>query len=48
METLRLAKLDSSLVVPFDCGRADQNEFLHDWAWKEQLERLSTTYLHGR
>jgi ribosomal protein S18 acetylase RimI-like enzyme len=31
--------------MPFDCGRADQNEFLHEWAWKDQLKRLSTTYL---
>ena len=32
---------------PFDCGRDVQNAFLHDRAWADQQQRLSTTYLFG-
>ncbi|HET7459993.1 MAG TPA: hypothetical protein VFJ82_02050 [Longimicrobium sp.] len=42
---MHFAKLDRPALMPFDCGRADQNEFLREWAWRDQLARLSTTYL---
>ncbi|HEU4560596.1 MAG TPA: GNAT family N-acetyltransferase [Longimicrobium sp.] len=40
-----MSKLDGPLFGPFDCGRSEQNEFLYEWAWKDQMERLSTTYV---
>lgn len=43
--SLRFAKLDSPLFGSFDCGRSEQNEFLHEWAWKDQMKLLSTTYV---
>src|SRR5215218_6722201 len=45
MGPIHSARLDRQPLFPFDCGRDDQNEFLHQWAWPDQNERLSTTYL---
>lgn len=38
-------KLDGMPPYGFDCGRHEQNRFLHEFAWEDQTELLSTTYL---
>lgn len=39
-------RLDDSVLPAFDCGRDEQNRFLHEWAWRDQDEWLSTTHLY--
>jgi hypothetical protein len=41
-------KLDGFPSRSFDCGRADQNAFLHERAWMDQQARISSTYLFER
>jgi len=45
LEDLVIQKLDGEPPFGFDCGRAEQNEFLYERAWDDQQEFLSTTYL---
>jgi GNAT superfamily N-acetyltransferase len=45
-----LEKLGGPPTGPFDCGRDEQNSFFLEHAWRDQVERLSTTYvlsIHG-
>jgi GNAT superfamily N-acetyltransferase len=42
---LDIQRLDGSPPSRFDCGRPEQNEFLHRHAWLDQLQFASTTYL---
>lgn len=30
----------------FDCQREAQNSFLYEWAWSDQRQRLTTTYVY--
>ena len=41
-------KLDGLPLFDFDCGSPEQNSFLHERAWPEQQDSLSTTYLFFR
>jgi GNAT superfamily N-acetyltransferase len=42
-------KLEDPLLLPaFDCANDAQNQFLHESAWHDQQEWLSTTYLYYR
>jgi GNAT superfamily N-acetyltransferase len=41
-----LRKLDGAPPAGFDCGREAQTRFLHDFAWPDQRQRVSTTYLY--
>jgi GNAT superfamily N-acetyltransferase len=45
MEDLEFQRLDGPPPSRFDCGRVEQNEFLHRHAWLDQLHLASTTYL---
>jgi GNAT superfamily N-acetyltransferase len=50
MRTIEIEKLDDLPPPSFDCGREEQNRYFHEHAWRDQQERLSTTYLftiHG-
>jgi GNAT superfamily N-acetyltransferase len=44
-EGMDVHRLDALPSPRFDCGREEQNEFLHRYAWTDQGELLSTTYL---
>jgi GNAT superfamily N-acetyltransferase len=37
-------KLDGPPETGFDCGQQEQNSFLYEHAWADQLELVSTTY----
>jgi GNAT superfamily N-acetyltransferase len=39
-------RLEDPLLPPFDCRREAQNKFLHESAWHDQQEWISTTYLY--
>lgn len=39
-------RLEDPLLPAFDCRREAQNRFLHEAAWQDQQEWLSTTYLY--
>lgn len=39
-------RLEDEPPLDFDCGRAAQNEFLHEFAAHDQGEWVSCTYLH--
>jgi GNAT superfamily N-acetyltransferase len=41
-----LRKLDGDPPAGFDCGREAQTRFLYDFAWTDQRQRVSTTYLY--
>lgn len=41
-----VTRLDGPPDIGFDCGRAEQNAFLYDWAQVDQEARLSVTYLY--
>lgn len=41
-------RLDGHPPFGFDCGRPEQNAFLYDYAWSDQQDFLSTTYLFFR
>lgn len=43
---LRVQKLQDAPPAGFDCGRESQTRFLYDYAWHDQLQRVSTTYLY--
>ena len=43
---LSMRKLDGDLPPGFDCGRESQTRFLYDYAWHDQRQRVSTTYLY--
>ena len=47
-EFVILARRKLAVAPPptFDCRREGQNRFLHDWAWADQRQRLTTTYLY--
>lgn len=45
LDDVEVAKLDAPPPYGFDCGRAEQNEFLYHRAWDDQRELLSSTYL---
>jgi GNAT superfamily N-acetyltransferase len=45
---LDIHKLDSEPPTDFCCGSDDQDTFLHDHAWADQQNGLSTTYLAYR
>jgi GNAT superfamily N-acetyltransferase len=47
-DALRVAKLEGPPPRRFDCGRSDQNEFLHEHAWVDQQHSTSTTYTFSR
>jgi len=38
-------KMEAPPPESFDCGRSDQNEFLHEHAWTDQQANVTTTYL---
>lgn len=42
---LKVTRLEGRPPTRFDCGRDDQNEFLHEHALHDQEESVSTTYL---
>lgn len=42
---LEIRMLDGPAPQRFDCGRDDQNVFLHEHAWADQQEWISTTYM---
>jgi GNAT superfamily N-acetyltransferase len=42
---IEIQRLDGPPPSRFDCGRPEQNEFLHRHAWPDQLQLASTTYL---
>jgi GNAT superfamily N-acetyltransferase len=44
-DDLKVLKLAGPPFRSFDCGREEQNEFLHRHAWHDQQESVSTTYL---
>jgi GNAT superfamily N-acetyltransferase len=48
MVPLRAERLDGAPPPTFDCGRDEQNAHLHERAWEDQQQRLSTTYLFHR
>lgn len=39
-------KLDGNPPPGFDCGRDPQTRFLYDYAWHDQQQRVSVTYLY--
>jgi predicted N-acetyltransferase YhbS len=39
-------RLESPPPRGFDCEREAQNTFLYDWAWFDQRQRLTTTYVY--
>lgn len=45
VDDLDFDRLDGPPPAHFDCGRDDQNLFLHQRAWLDQQALLSTTYL---
>lgn len=45
MSTLDIERLEGPAPSVFDCGRTEQNRHLHDQAWQNQQQRLSTTSL---
>jgi hypothetical protein len=50
MHVIEMEKLEGPAPLSLDCGREEQNSDLHEHAWRDQTERLSTTYLfrvHG-
>jgi GNAT superfamily N-acetyltransferase len=38
--------LDGPPPLGFDCGQDAQNRFLYDYAWPDQVERISATHLY--
>jgi len=38
--------MDGPPESSFDCGRAEQTEFLHDYAWNDQQALISVTYMY--
>jgi GNAT superfamily N-acetyltransferase len=44
-DDLETQLLDGPGPRRFDCGRPDQNVFLHEHAWADQQEWISTTFL---
>ena len=47
-EFVILAKQRLEGIPPegFDCRREAQNSFLYEWAWADQRQRLTTTYVY--
>ncbi|HEX6370629.1 MAG TPA: GNAT family N-acetyltransferase [Longimicrobium sp.] len=43
---LSVRKLEDVPPSGFDCGRESQTRFLYDYAWHDQRQRVSTTYLY--
>lgn len=43
---LSMRKLEGVPSSGFDCGRESQTRFLYDYAWHDQRQRVSTTYLY--
>lgn len=46
LDDLTVHVLDGPPEWGFDCGRADQTEFLYERAWEDQQALLSVTYLY--
>jgi GNAT superfamily N-acetyltransferase len=46
LDELRVQKLEDAPPSGFDCGRESQTRFLYDYAWHDQRQRVSTTYLY--
>ena len=42
---IEVVPLDGDPPTGFDCGRAEQNEYLYERAWRDQCRRLSATQL---
>lgn len=45
LEDLDIGRLTEPPPSSFDCRRTEQNQFFLDRSWKDQQERLSTTYV---
>lgn len=45
LDDFEIQMLDGPAPRRFDCGRDDQNAYLHERAWADQQEWISTTYL---
>jgi GNAT superfamily N-acetyltransferase len=45
-DDLVVQKLDGVPPPGFDCGRDTQTRFLYEYAWHDQRQRVSTTYLY--
>jgi predicted N-acetyltransferase YhbS len=39
-------RLEGTPPQGFDCRREAQNSFLYEWAWPDQRQRLTTTYVY--
>lgn len=46
MNDLVVRRLDGVPPMEFDCEREAQNRFFHEWAWFDQRQRLTTTYVY--
>jgi GNAT superfamily N-acetyltransferase len=46
LDGLSVRKLAGDPPPGFDCGRESQTRFLYDYAWLDQRQRVSTTYLY--
>src|SRR4051794_12705806 len=50
LDLIEIERLPAPPPSTFDCGRDEQNRYFHERCWRDQSERLSTTYLmqlHG-
>jgi GNAT superfamily N-acetyltransferase len=45
-DDLLVGKLEGAPPPGFDCGRDTQTRFLYEYAWHDQRQRVSTTYLY--
>jgi len=46
LDELVVRAMDGSPDSGFDCGRADQTDFLYERAWEDHQAQLSVTYLY--
>jgi GNAT superfamily N-acetyltransferase len=46
LHNVSVRKLEGDPPSGFDCGRESQTRFLYDYAWHDQRQRVSTTYLY--
>ena len=46
LDGLSVRKLEGVPPSGFDCGREIQTRFLYEYAWHDQRQRVSTTYLY--
>jgi len=45
-EDVLVRKLNGAPEAAFDCGRAEQTAFFHEYAYSDQKARLSVTYCY--